>query len=196
MPSEGIPPRMLVISGPSGVGKTTLIRRMRRDPRVWWSVSATTRPARPGEVDGEDYYFLDDAEFVRRVDAGGFLEHAEVHGKRYGTLRQPVEEALAAGKLPLLDLDVQGALAVMQCDLPATFVFVEPPSFDVLETRLRERNSDDDRAVTRRLQRARDELTYAARYDHRVVNDDLDGALAQLLDIVRNDLGLALELGE
>ena len=184
---------MVVISGPSGVGKSTLVARLRLDPRVWWSVSATTRAPREGEVDGSDYRFLSEEDFAALVEQGGFLEHAVVHGKRYGTLRAPVEQALDEGRVPLLDLDVQGALSVMQSDLPATYIFVEPPSLEELEHRLRERNSDDEEAVQRRMARAREELAYADRYDHRMVNDELDRAVAELCEVIRRELGVALE---
>jgi guanylate kinase len=184
---------LLVLSGPSGVGKTTLVRRLRADPRVVYSVSATTRHPRDNERDGVDYHFIDDRTFDAEIDRGGFLEYAQVHGQRYGTLKAPLAAALAAGKLPLLDLDVQGAMAVRAAELPALLVFILPPSIEELERRLRSRSTDDEATIERRLRRAREELASAGQYDACIVNDDAEHALAELMALVAARTGIALD---
>lgn len=176
--------RLIVISGPSGSGKSTLWRRLVRQPRVVFSVSATTRPPRPDEVDGREYHFVSEAEFSRRIGAGELLEWAEVHGHRYGTLRAEVERALDAGQDIVLEIDVQGAAQVRRSGLPQVSIFVRPPSLEVLEQRLRERRSDSGEQIRRRLERARDELARAPEYDHVVVNDDLERMVAEVEELL------------
>jgi guanylate kinase len=167
---------LIILSGPSGVGKSSIIKRLLEDERFSLSVSATTRAPRPGEVEGEDYYFLDDAEFRRRIEAGEFLEWAEVHGKSfYGTLRDDVSQRQAAGRTVILDIDVQGAALLRQEE--ARRVFIAPPSFDELERRLRDRGTETEERIARRLETAREELNRAQDYDHVVVNDELESTV-------------------
>lgn len=171
---------VVILSGPSGVGKSTLIRRMLDREGFSLSVSATTRAPRPGEVHGRDYFFLGDEEFDRLVAEDAFLEWAVVHGRhRYGTLRREVERLLDAGRIVILDVDVQGARALVGFD-DAVSVFVAPPSFDHLERRLRGRSTESDETLRARLETARAEMALTDAYDHVVVNDDLDAATEAL----------------
>ncbi len=176
--------RLVVISGPTASGKSTLWRRLVELPRVAFSVSATTRAPREGEVDGRDYHFLDEQDFRRRIDAGEFLEHAEVHGRRYGTLRAEVERALDAGDDLLLEIDVQGARQLRGCGLPQVSLFVMPPSEDVLRRRLRGRGTESEEQMERRLAIIHEEMKQAEDYDHVVVNDDFERMLAEVLDLL------------
>jgi guanylate kinase len=173
--------RLFVITGPSGVGKGTLVSRLlRRHPQLWVSVSATTRPPRPGETDGVDYHFLGREEFERRVRQGGFLEWAEFAGNLYGTPREPVEERLAAGRTVLLEIELEGARQV-RGTFPAAFqLFIEPPSFAELERRIRSRGTDSEAAISGRLTRARQELQAAGEFDAVLVNGDLEEALTTM----------------
>lgn len=171
---------MLLISGPSGSGKSTICKRLLEDPRVVFSVSATTRVPRPGERDGVDYHFLSKEEFRRRIGAGAFLEHAEVYGNMYGTLRAPMEEALAAGKVFLVEIDVQGALQLKALDVPGIYVFVAPPTLELLRKRLAGRGTESPEVLERRLQKAEDEYRERVKYDHVVVNDDLERAVNEI----------------
>ena len=175
-------PKLFVVSGPSGAGKGTLLARVREQrPDLGLTVSATTREPRPGEVDGTSYHFLSDEEFDRRVAAGDFLEWANVHGHKYGTLRSEVERNLEAGHSVILEIDVQGALNVRRIFPSAVLVFIEPPSMEVLEQRLRGRGTEDEANLKLRLKDAAGELSLAPEYDERVVNDDLDAATKRLL---------------
>lgn len=177
--------RLFVVSGPSGVGKGTLVALLReRLTRLGLTVSATTREPRPGEVDGVSYHFLDDAEFERRVGEGEFLEWAWVHGHRYGTLRSEVERVLSEGRSVVLEIDVQGALSVRASHPEAVLVFIEPPSPEELERRLRGRGTEDEASIERRLANARREMSYADRYDVRIVNDDLERAVDELAHVI------------
>ena len=188
--------RVFVITGPSGVGKGTLIRGLReRVPELELAVSATTRPPRPGEVDGVDYVFLDHAEFERRVQAGEFVEHARYSGNRYGTLRSELERRMAAGLPVVLEIEVQGARQVRAAMPEAVQVFIAPPAEAALRTRLVTRGTDSPDAVAARLQTARDELAAQAEFGHVVVNDRLDEAIAQLEAIVRESLAEAVAGG-
>ncbi|TAH36880.1 MAG: guanylate kinase [Planctomycetota bacterium] len=170
-PSRG---RLIVVSGPSGAGKSSLWQRLVRHPGVAFSVSATTRAPRPGEVDGRDYHFLAEDEFLRRVAAGDFLEHARVHDRRYGTLRSEVEQALRSGHDLVLEIDVQGAEQVRRSGLPQVSIFVQAPSLAELERRLRDRNSESEEQIRERLAIAREEMARAHDYDLVVINDDFD----------------------
>lgn len=176
--------RLIVISGPTASGKSTLWRRLVDDHAVEFSVSATTRAMREGEVDGRDYRFLSDEEFARLVAADAFLEYAQVHGRRYGTLREPVEKAIGEGRDILLEIDVQGARQLQGCGLPMVSVFVEPPSLEVLEERLRTRGTEEESEMRRRLAVVAEEMANAPQYDHRVVNDDLERMVAEVEGIL------------
>jgi guanylate kinase len=169
------------------VGKGTIVRKLlERDPRLWFSVSATTRPRREGEVDGRDYLFLDREEFERLRDEDGFLESFEVYADRYGTPRAPVEEHLAAGDDVVLEVDVQGALAVRAQYPDALLVFVKAPSHEEQRRRLVERGQDDAEALERRLAEAEAEEAAADRFDAVVVNDDPDRAADQVAAILES----------
>lgn len=178
---------LLLVTGPSGAGKTSLLRGLlEEDPRLAFSVSCTTRPPRNGESDGHDYHFVDDAEFRRRREANAFVEWARVHDHLYGTLVSEVESMAARGRIPLLDIDVQGGLQVIdEWGDRVCSVFVFPPSWEVLESRLRGRATDGEEAVRTRLANARREVAEAGRYTYWVVNDDLSRARADLHAIVR-----------
>lgn len=188
-PATSVPDvRVLVISGPSGSGKTTIVSRLTRECSVPLrkSVSATTRPARAGEIDGRDYHFLTPVEFQRRRQAGEFLECAEVHksGYWYGTPLSEVQRACDEGAWTLLEIDVEGAMAVMERYPAAVTVFLSTPS-DEYERRLRARGTESEEVIQRRLQTARQELTFADRYQHRVVNADLDEAVREICGILK-----------
>lgn len=175
---------VLLISGPSGCGKSTICKQLLEDDQVVFSVSATTRAPRPGEVDGQHYHFLSVDEFKARIEAGDFVEHAEVHGNMYGTLRAPMREAIAAGKTYLVEIDVQGALQLKALQVDGIYVFVAPPSFEVLRQRLSGRGTETPEVLERRLKKAEDEYRERVKYDHIVVNDDLDRAVTEIRKIV------------
>src|SRR5919106_1883260 len=173
--------KVFVITGPSGVGKGTLISRLlERIPELELSVSATTRPPREGEVDGRQYHFLDPGEFERQIDAGEFLEHAAYSGHEYGTLRSEVEQRLARGASVVLEIEVQGARQVRTAMPESVQVFIAPPSPSDLRRRLEGRGSDDPSEIERRLETADSELAAEGEFPHRVVNDDVDRAAAEL----------------
>jgi len=175
---------MLVISGPSGCGKSTICQRLLADPRVRFSISATTRPMRPGEVDGRDYVFVDKERFRRHIEHGDFIEWAEVHDNLYGTLRAPLEKALEEGLVYLVEIDVQGGTQLKALELPGVYVFIAPPDLDVLEERLIGRGTDAPDVIAKRLRKAREELLAQDKYDHIVVNDDLERAVAEVRRLV------------
>jgi guanylate kinase len=182
--------RVFVITGPSGVGKGTLIRGlMERVPQLELSVSATTRAPRAGERDGVDYHFLTPEEFDRRVAHGDFVEHADYAGRRYGTLRSELERRLAEGVPVVLEIEVQGARQVRAAMPEAVQVFIAPPSLAALRTRLVGRGTDDQEEVARRLEVAEQELTAQPEFAHVVVNDRLDEALEKLVSIVNDSAG-------
>jgi len=178
--------RLIVISGASGSGKSTLVDRLLERPGLPFrrSISATTRPPRPGERSGVDYLFVARGPFEADRDRGDFLETAEVHGHLYGTPAGPVRAALAEGISPILVIDVQGAMLVRDRMPEALLVFIEAPSPEVLEARLRARRTDDEATIRRRLDNARRENALADRYDHRLVNDDFDRAVDDLAAIL------------
>lgn len=183
VPERGVP---FVISGPSGVGKSTLIRRLcQAFPELGFSVSATTRPPRAGECDGVDYYFLSEAQFNDAVAREAFLEFATVFGKSYGTLAEPVRARLDRGVSLILDIDVQGAQQVRSTMPEAVHIFLLPPSRQALLARLQQRATDSDEVIARRMREADVQLAGLPSYDYVVINDDLDDAARVLISVVR-----------
>ena len=177
--------RVFVITGPSGVGKGTLIRTLlERVGELELSVSATTRRPRPGEAHEVDYHFLSDAEFADRVAAGDFVEWAEYSGRRYGTLRSELRRQLDAGRPVVLEIEVQGARQVREAMPEAVQIFIEPPDGEALKDRLVGRGTDDQTEIARRLAVAEEELAAAGEFQYRVCNDRLDEAVARLVEIV------------
>lgn len=179
-------PAVTVLAGPTSVGKSTLSRHIRAHyPEVHFSVSATTRAPRPGEVDGEDYYFIEPQEFDRLIAEDAFLEWATVHRRhRYGTLRSTVEQALEAGKRVLLEIDLQGARQVRRSMPEAQFVFLAPPTWDDLVARLIGRGTESDEEQQRRLQTAKVELAAEPEFDITLINDDVSRAAGELVGLV------------
>jgi guanylate kinase len=183
--------KVFVITGPSGVGKGTLIEKMlERISELELSISATTREPRPGEVDGRDYRFLSEAEFESRVEAGNFLEHAAYSGHRYGTLRKAVEDRLAEGRSVVLEIEVQGARQVRAAMPEAVLIFIAPPDAAALRRRLEGRGTDSPEAIERRLRTAKGELEAQAEFPHVIVNDDVQRAASELERLVRDELSL------
>ena len=180
---------MIVLSSPSGAGKTTMTRRLlAQDPQIAMSVSVTTRPPRPGERDGEDYFFVTKEEFNRLEAEGQLLEHARVFDNYYGTPRAPVEEALAEGKDIVFDIDWQGAQQLTEAaadDLVK--IFILPPSRRELEKRLRMRAQDSEEVIAKRMSKCADEMSHWAEYDYVLVNENIDRAMGELLSIVTSE---------
>jgi guanylate kinase len=177
--------RLAVLSGPAGVGKSTVVSHLRRhEPRIWHSVSVTTRPIRPGEVDGDSYRFVDDEEFVAMVDRGELLEHASYSGNLYGTPRVAVAEHLAAGDLVLLEIEIQGARQVRELVPDALLMFLKPPSWDELERRLRGRGTEAPEVIARRLERARVELAAEDEFDVVIVARSVADAAAEVVTLM------------
>jgi guanylate kinase len=173
---------LFIISGPSGAGKGTLVKEVaRRMPDLWVSVSATTRTPRPGERDGVDYFFLTPTEFDGRVRSGEFLEHAQVHGSWYGTLRTAVERRIAHGMDVILEIDPQGAFQVRKRMDRSRLIFVKAPTTEDLEKRIRNRGAETDEQIRTRLETARTEMELEGSYDHVVINDDVPRAVDDLI---------------
>jgi guanylate kinase len=179
--------RLIVLAGPTAVGKGTVAAHIKaHHPEILLSVSATTRPPRPGEIEGEHYFFVDDDGFDRLIARDELLEHATVHNRyRYGTPRGPIHEALDAGRTVLLEIDLQGARQVLAAEPTATLVFLLPPSWDELVHRLVGRGTEDDEERARRLRTARVELAAQGEFDYRVVNDDVARAAAEVASLAR-----------
>lgn len=182
---------IVVLSGPSGSGKTTLVKRLVHEApvRLVKSISATTRTARPAEVDGDDYYFLKDDEFRRRLRNGDFVEHAEVFssGFLYGTLRSELQRAWNQNGWAFLEIDVEGAMKVMQQYPHAVTIFLRTPSAEEFERRLRNRGTETEEIIQKRLATAARELGFADRYQYVVVNDQLDQAVREICEILRSE---------
>lgn len=178
--------RLIIVSGPSGAGKGTLVREvLRRVPQLSVSVSATTRAPRPDESEGRHYFFLSGDEFQERIDSGGFLEWAEVHGNRYGTPAGPVEAELERGRSVILEIDVQGARQVMAKRPDTHLIFVTAPTVEDLRARMALRGGETEEEIGHRLVRAKEELALADQYEHVVVNDDVSRAANELETIIR-----------
>ena len=178
--------RLTVITGPSGVGKGTLVKRLlESQPEIWLSVSATTRAPREGEVDGQSYFFHSREAFDALVATGGLLEWAEFAGNCYGTPRKPVQDQLDQGRDVLLEIELEGARQVRRSFPEGVQIFLAPPSFEELERRIRGRGTDAEEAIQRRLQRAEEELRAQGEFDAVVINDDLDTALEALEQLMQ-----------
>ncbi|RCJ17258.1 guanylate kinase [Nostoc sp. ATCC 43529] len=170
--------RLIVLTGPSGVGKGTLMRSLlQRHPELYYSVSVTTRSPRPGEIDGKSYYFISRSKFEQLIAEGEFLEWAEFAGNYYGTPREAVLNQINSGKLVVLEIELEGARQIRASFPSALSIFVLPPSFEELERRIRSRNQDSEEAIGRRLQRAQEEIKAADEFDIQIVNDDFKTAL-------------------
>lgn len=181
---------LFIVSAPSGAGKTTLVRALlKRFDDMVYSISHTTRLPRPGEVHGKDYFFTDKAHFMEMAESGQMLEWAQVHGNCYGTARSFIQERLAAGHSVLLDIDVQGGHQIMASGMNPVSIFIMPPSLEILEQRLRGRGTDTETVIRERLENAKAEIAQKSLYDHVVVNDVLDEAVAELIAIVEQESG-------
>jgi guanylate kinase len=183
-------PKLLVLASPSGGGKTSIIKALLvRHPEFQFSVSATTRTMRPGEVNGKDYFFLTKERFEELIAAGDLVEHEQIYGNYYGTLKSETDRALDAGQSMFFDIDVRGALSIKRMyGERAVLIFIAPPSLEVLEARLRGRGTEDEETVKRRMDRAAMEMELGAQFDHRAVNDDLAKAIDDVETIIMNHL--------
>ncbi len=180
--------KLFVITAPSGAGKSSLIQAiLKDDPSLKLSISYTTRAPRPGEQNGREYHFVDEAEFLVMRSRGEFLESAEVHGYRYGTAKRVIREALERGHDLLLEIDWQGAQQVRKLHPDCVGVFILPPSVEELERRLRARGQDAEAVIQRRLANARDELMHAQEFKYRIINKDFEAAKGELSEIIRNE---------
>jgi guanylate kinase len=185
--SHGMSPgKLIVVSAPSGTGKTTIVKAMlERYPSLLFSVSAATRARRETEVDGKDYFFLSRQEFERRIRAGELVEWEEIYGTLYGTLKSEVDKALSGGKAMLFDIDVKGGLSIKRAyPNESVIIFIKPPSIEILEARLRGRKTEDDTTFKRRMDRVAMELGMTSQFDYQVVNDDLQTAIAEVDKLV------------
>lgn len=187
-PSQGL---LVIVSGPSGVGKSTIVNAMVDRLDAFLSLSMTTRPMGPKDIDGEHYLFVNEREFRDHVKLGQMLEYAQVYGNLYGTPAEPIEQALAAGEIVILEIDVQGANQVKRRMPEAVGILIEPPSDEVLLARLRARKREDEAVIQKRFSKARDEIRLAHElgiYKHIVVNDQLDRAIDRAVEIVEQEL--------
>jgi guanylate kinase len=192
---------LFVVSAPSGAGKTTLVERIRKSPNLFYSVSCTTRAPRTGEIEGEDYQFLSDADFRERVKKGDFLEHAQVHGDRYGTLRVPVVTSLKRGKDVLIDIDTQGATAIRNCNDPLirsalADVFIMPPDLEELRKRLRKRGTETTQQIDSRLATAAQEMEHWRDYRYTIISGSVEQDLQRFRQIMEAESHLSRRLIE
>jgi len=186
--SAHFPGRLFVIAAPSGAGKTSLIDAvMRDDPSLKISVSYTTRAPRPGEKDGVDYHYVDDATFLAMRERGEFLESAEVHGNRYGTSKQVILDAVKRGEDLILEIDWQGARQVRELFPGCVGIFILPPSVEELERRMRARGQDAEAVIRRRVQNAREELAHVGEFKYAIINKDFDVAKRELSEIIQKE---------
>jgi guanylate kinase len=184
--------RLFVITAPSGAGKTSLIEALiRDDPSLELSISYTTRAPRPGEKNGVDYHFVDDAEFLAMRGRGEFVESAEVHGYRYGTSKRVIADALARGRNLILEIDWQGARQVRAIYPDCVGIFILPPSIEELERRMRSRALDSETVIRRRLANAREDLEHSGEFEYRIINKDFEIAQRELAEIIRKERGKA-----
>lgn len=184
-PNDFFKPGLFVISAPSGTGKTSIIKKVQLAcPSILLSVSSTTRSPREGEVDGLDYCFISKMEFEKKIEQGDFIEWAEVYGNYYGTSREFIRKNQAAGQIVILDIDVQGAMQLQQKDLNAQYIFIAPPSIQNLKQRLEGRGTENPETLKKRLNAAEHELSFKNRYDHVIINDDLDTSSMEFLETV------------
>ena len=177
--------RLYVVAGPSGSGKTTIYKRLFKEEKgIEFSVSATTRSPRPGEVNGQDYNFMSKEQFLDLRDRGAFVEWAEVHNNYYGTLKSELDDKSSGGRICVLDVDVQGARALREAGLDAKFLFIIPPSIKILEQRLKDRGTEDDKTIRLRIRNAAKELEAEPLFDYVIVNDKLDEAYREVRDFI------------
>ena len=180
--------KLFVVTAPSGAGKTSLINALlREDPRLRLSVSYTTRAPRPGEQNGREYHFVDEATFLAMRERGEFLESAEVHGYRYGTSKRVIAEALSKGEDLILEIDWQGAAQVRRLYPDCVGIFIHPPSIEELERRMRSRGQDAEAVIRRRLENAREELAHAGEFEYAIINKDFETAKQSLAEIIRKE---------
>lgn len=175
--------KLLVVSGPSGVGKSTITNKLRADERFWISVSVTTRKIRTGEVDGVDYHFVSDDKFEEMIKANEFLEFAEFAGAKYGTPKKAVESALQSGKNVILEIELNGARQVRKSSKEAIMIFIEPPSWEELTTRLTNRGTESENSTLARLDRAKEELSAASEFDYVLVNHEVEQSVSELVSL-------------
>ena len=175
--------KLLVVSGPSGVGKSTITNKLRTDERFWISVSVTTRRIRTGEVDGVDYHFVSDGKFEEMIKANEFLEFAEFAGAKYGTPKKAVESALQSGKNVILEIELNGARQVRKSSKEAIMIFIEPPSWEELTTRLTNRGTESENSTLARLDRAKEELSAASEFDYVLVNHEVEQSVSELVSL-------------
>jgi guanylate kinase len=192
---------LFVVSAPSGAGKTTLVERIRRNPNLFYSVSCTTRAPRAGEIDGQDYQFLSDADFRERIEKGDFLEHAQVHRDHYGTLREPVVTNLKSGKDVLIDVDTQGAAVIRNCGDPVirdalADVFIMPPDLDELRKRLLKRGTETAEQIDSRLAAAAREMEHWREYRYTIISGSVEEDLQRFRQIMEAENYLSRRLIE
>ncbi len=176
--------KLIVVSGPSGSGKSTATKLVRDRLQIPLSISATTREPRLGEIDGKDYYFLRKDDFEKRIANDEFYEYALVHGNYYGTLKEEVESRINSGQNVILEIDVQGGIIVKEKNSEAVLVFFKAPNMEILSKRLENRGTDSEEVIKVRLDNAKNELEYESKYDYTIVNDDLEKACKELIDII------------